>query len=132
HVKASSPDPAHGDGQYLVVVKGSLWHDNKEHKALALVFVKPDEGPYQIHAGADGLEAIILNFPETKRRDAPVKTVAPATGLKKWQCALCAFSFDEALGMPEEGIPAGTRWEDVPETWSCPDCSARKSDFQMI
>ena len=33
--------------------------------------------------------------------------------------------------MPEEGITPGTRWEDVPETWTCPDCSSSKSDFQM-
>ncbi len=132
NVKSSAPDPAHGDGQYLLVVKGSLWHDHKEHKALALVFVKPDEGAYQLHAGADGLEALVLNFPEVQQRDGHAKAPAAATGLKKWQCALCAFAYDEALGMPEEGVAAGTRWEDVPETWSCPDCSAGKSDFQMI
>ena len=34
--------------------------------------------------------------------------------------------------MPEEGIPAGTRWQDVPDAWSCPDCSSSKSDFQMV
>ena len=37
----------------------------------------------------------------------------------------------EAKGMPEEGIAAGTRWEDVPEDWICPDCGTTKSDFQM-
>ena len=36
------------------------------------------------------------------------------------------------LGMPADGVPAGTRWQDVPETWSCPDCAATKSDFQMV
>jgi rubredoxin len=34
--------------------------------------------------------------------------------------------------MPEDGIPPGTRWQDVPETWSCPDCGATKSDFHMV
>ena len=51
---------------------------------------------------------------------------------KTWQCVLCGFIYDEAAGMPEEGIPAGTRWEDVPDDWVCPDCSARKSDFEMV
>jgi rubredoxin len=49
-----------------------------------------------------------------------------------WQCVLCGFLYDEAAGMPDEGIPAGTRWADVPEDWVCPDCSARKSDFEMV
>ncbi|HUF81483.1 MAG TPA: rubredoxin [Burkholderiales bacterium] len=48
------------------------------------------------------------------------------------QCLLCAFVYDEEAGLPEEGIAPGTRWEDVPETWSCPDCSATKRDFVMV
>ncbi|RPI47864.1 MAG: rubredoxin [Betaproteobacteria bacterium] len=48
-----------------------------------------------------------------------------------WQCELCAFSYDEAKGMPEEGIAPGTRWEDIPEDWICPDCATSKRDFQM-
>jgi len=52
--------------------------------------------------------------------------------LKTWQCLLCGFIYDEANGMPEEGIAPGTRWADVPDTWICPECSAMKSDFEMI
>lgn len=51
---------------------------------------------------------------------------------KKYMCVICGFTYDEALGRPEEGIPPGTRWEDVPETWSCPDCGALKFDFEMV
>jgi len=52
--------------------------------------------------------------------------------MKKWQCFFCGFAYDEALGLPEAGIPPGTRWEDVPEDWMCPDCGAGKADFAMI
>lgn len=52
--------------------------------------------------------------------------------MKKWQCFFCAFVYNEALGLPEEGIAAGTRWEDVPEDWFCPECGAAKSDFMML
>ena len=45
---------------------------------------------------------------------------------------LCAFIYDEAAGMPDEGIAPGTRWADVPEAWTCPDCSASKADFDMV
>ena len=127
-----APDPARGDGQYLIVVKGSLLHHDKEHKALALVFVEPKEGPFRVHAGPQGLEALVLNFPQVKPRTEDTRAPASAAGFRKWQCMLCAFAYDEALGMPAEGVPAGTRWEDVPDTWSCPDCSASKSDFEMI
>lgn len=52
--------------------------------------------------------------------------------MKQWECQICGFVYDEELGMPEEGIPAGTRWEDVPDDWYCPDCGAFKDDFEMI
>jgi rubredoxin len=132
NVKTKAPDPAHGDGQYLLVVKGSLIHEGTERKALGLVFVKSEEGAHQLQAGPQGLEAIVLNFPQVDRRAASEKVQAPAPGYKKWQCLLCAFAYDEALGMPDEGIPPGTRWEDVPATWICPDCSASKGDFEMV
>ena len=53
------------------------------------------------------------------------------TAYRKWQCQLCGFFYDEAVGMPEEGIAPGTRWEDIPATWTCPDCGAGKDEFDM-
>jgi len=50
---------------------------------------------------------------------------------KTWMCLICGWVYDEAAGLPEEGIPAGTRWEDVPMNWTCPECGARKDDFEM-
>lgn len=133
NAKTRAPDPSRGDGQYVVVLKGSALHDNKEYKDWSLLFVAPEEGPLQIHAGAAGLEAFVLNFPRPQTLAAlPAAGIHAATGYKKWQCLLCAFYYDEAAGMPDEGIAPGTRWEDVPETWNCPDCSASKADFQMV
>ena len=37
---------------------------------------------------------------------------------KKWMCILCGFVYEEALGIPDEGIAPGTRWEDVPADWT--------------
>lgn len=50
---------------------------------------------------------------------------------KKWICVVCGYQYDEELGDPDHGIPAGTAWEDVPEDWECPECSAAKADFEM-
>jgi len=51
---------------------------------------------------------------------------------RTWMCLICGFVYDEAKGLPEEGIAPGTRWEDVPINWTCPECGARKEDFEMI
>ena len=40
--------------------------------------------------------------------------------------------YDEALGMPEEGIAPGTRFEDIPDDWYCPDCGTEKEDFELL
>lgn len=49
-----------------------------------------------------------------------------------WMCLTCGLIYDEAAGLPEEGLPPGTRWQDVPVNWTCPDCGARKEDFEMV
>jgi rubredoxin len=129
--RATAPAPDAGDGQYVVVVKGSMVHEGSERRALTVVYVKREERAFEMVAGPQGLEALILNFP---RGDAhpPEPELAAVTGFKKWQCVLCAFSYDEEKGLPEEGLPPGTRWADVPDTWNCPDCAACKADFEMV
>ena len=52
--------------------------------------------------------------------------------MRKYMCLICGFIYDEAKGLPEEGIAPGTKWENVPPNWSCPDCHAMKSDFEMV
>ena len=52
--------------------------------------------------------------------------------VKKWMCANCGWMYDEALGDAEGGILPGTAWDDVPDTWICPDCGAAKDQFEMI
>jgi len=51
---------------------------------------------------------------------------------KVWECKLCGFIYDEAEGLPSEGIAAGTAWDAIPEDWICPVCGVAKTQFQMI
>ena len=52
--------------------------------------------------------------------------------MKTYMCLICGFVYSEEEGDPEGGIPPGTRWDDVPLSWRCPDCGAGKEDFEMI
>jgi rubredoxin len=54
-----------------------------------------------------------------------------AEAFRTWQCGTCGFIYDEAEGLPAEGIAPGTRWEDIPDTWNCPDCGMSKAQFDM-
>jgi len=51
--------------------------------------------------------------------------------MKKYLCVVCGLIYSEADGWPDDGIAPGTKWEDVPEDWECPDCGVGKSDFEM-
>lgn len=66
------------------------------------------------------------------QRSPTMSQSSPEAPSRKWMCVVCGYIYDEAEGVPDEGIPAGTRWEDVPETWTCPDCGTTKDDFEMI
>ncbi|WP_020206674.1 MULTISPECIES: rubredoxin [Cupriavidus] len=57
---------------------------------------------------------------------------APADEFRQWVCIICGWVYDEAAGLPEEGIPPGTRWEDIPDDWRCPLCDVGKEDFAMV
>ena len=52
--------------------------------------------------------------------------------MKKYMCLICGHIYDEALGDPDTGVPPGTKWEDVPPNWTCPDCGARKEDYELM
>lgn len=47
----------------------------------------------------------------------------------KYICEICGYVYDETVGDPDNGIPAGTRFEDLPEDWTCPLCGVGKDDF---
>jgi rubredoxin len=51
---------------------------------------------------------------------------------KEYVCVVCGFVYSEADGLPDEGFPSGTRWEDIPANWVCPECGAAKEDFEMV
>ena len=50
----------------------------------------------------------------------------------KYVCELCGYQYSPNYGDPENGVEAGTDFEDIPEDWSCPLCGAMKDDFEPV
>ncbi len=51
--------------------------------------------------------------------------------MKKYVCDVCGWVYDEAVGYEEEGIEAGTKFEDLPEDFACPLCGVGKDNFSI-
>lgn len=59
---------------------------------------------------------------------SPVSTETQTKQL--WICTSCGFIYDPDDGDPDGGIPPGTPFDEIPDTWFCPVCGARKADFE--
>ena len=49
--------------------------------------------------------------------------------MQRYICDVCQYIYDPAVGDPDNGVPAGTAWEDLPEDWVCPECGVGKEMF---
>lgn len=51
--------------------------------------------------------------------------------MKKYECTVCDYVYDPAVGDPDNGIDPGTPFEDLPEDWVCPECGVTKDMFEL-
>ncbi|HSB52046.1 MAG TPA: rubredoxin [Dissulfurispiraceae bacterium] len=52
--------------------------------------------------------------------------------MKKWECNVCGYVYDPEIGDPDGGIKPGTSFEELPDTWECPICGAKKDEFSEV
>lgn len=52
--------------------------------------------------------------------------------MQKYQCGICGYVYDPAVGDPDGGIAPGTAFEDIPDSWVCPICGATKDSFSPV
>ena len=50
--------------------------------------------------------------------------------MDSYECTLCGYIYDPAVGDPDNGVPANTAFEDIPDDWVCPTCGAAKDAFE--
>jgi flavin reductase (DIM6/NTAB) family NADH-FMN oxidoreductase RutF/rubredoxin len=55
-----------------------------------------------------------------------------ASAMTKYQCDVCGYVYDPEAGDPDNGVAPGTRFEDVPDDWTCPVCGASKDQFSKV
>lgn len=52
--------------------------------------------------------------------------------MKKYECQTCGYVYDSKVGDPDGGIASGTKFEDIPDDWTCPVCGASKAMFEAL
>lgn len=52
--------------------------------------------------------------------------------MAKYECEVCGWIYDPAIGDPDGGIDPGTPFEAIPNDWVCPVCGATKDQFTMV
>jgi rubredoxin len=52
--------------------------------------------------------------------------------MSKYECTVCGYIYDPALGDSDGGIAPGTPFESIPDSWTCPVCGAAKSEFKKL
>jgi rubredoxin len=52
--------------------------------------------------------------------------------MKKYVCDVCGYIYDPKTGDPGNNVQPGTAFEDIPDSWTCPECGAPKSDFSPV
>ena len=61
-----------------------------------------------------------------------VKLKKGVNNMKKYKCLVCGYIYDPAVGDPDDGVKAGTAFEDLPDVWVCPECGASKDEFEPV
>ena len=120
--------------------------DNTTSYLEARVTKEMDVGTHTIFVG-EIVDGEILNekpcmtyeyYHQVKRGTTPktapsyVEEKKEEPKMAKYQCTICGWVYDPAVGDPDGGIAAGTPFEKIPDDWKCPMCGAAKSDFEKV
>ncbi len=52
--------------------------------------------------------------------------------MDKYECTACGYIYDPAVGDPDNGVPPGTKFENLPDGWVCPQCGVGKEFFSKL
>ena len=52
--------------------------------------------------------------------------------MDKYRCTVCSYIYDPAVGDSSQGIPAGTAFANLPDTWVCQECGVGKDMFEKV
>ena len=112
-------------GRLMKEILSSLKNNTILEEELTLKSSLKPEQEQSLDALADAIAASVVPGFENEKKDEGKENGS----MKKYVCDVCGYVYDEAEGDPDNGVAAGTKWEDVPEDWVCPLCGVGKDQF---
>ena len=82
--------------------------------------------------GKDLFEPIVYQDLDAEITAERPEISEPAAAAQKYECLVCGYVFDPAVGDPDSGIAPGTAFKDLPADWVCPKCGVGKDSFEAI
>ncbi|MCB9475551.1 MAG: rubredoxin [Deltaproteobacteria bacterium] len=61
-----------------------------------------------------------------------MEQAGPPRWTGKFKCLKCSYIYDPKVGCPEQGVPPGTAFEDLPEGFRCPQCGVDLTQFERL
>jgi len=131
------------NGNIVEVVVGSVEHPMMEQHYITGIYLETTKGGQLKHLSpgeAPKASFIISENEEVVAAyeycnlhglwEASIQEKCAPT--KKYICNVCSYEYDPAIGDADNGIEAGTAFEDIPDDWVCPLCGASKEEFSPI
>ena len=121
---ATNVNPA--TGRRDLDIPGAL-RANFGHKDLGVYLVTQKGGKVVV-----GDPVAVPLSPAGAAREALPAAIGSAANVedRRFICRGCYYIFDEARGLPADGIEPGTPFIDIQAGWRCPDCGTDKSAFR--
>ncbi|RZL02983.1 MAG: hypothetical protein EOO89_28565, partial [Pedobacter sp.] len=96
------------------------YRSNVNYDDLATTLMELCDYFYNLQTNGIDLAAIPVKSNETEQ---------PEEKILIHQCKYCGTVYDKEFGDEYNNIPAGTIFEEIPATYSCPTCDSPKADF---
>lgn len=52
--------------------------------------------------------------------------------MEKYRCVVCGYIYDPEAGDQNSGVKPGTTFEQLPDSWVCPECGVGKDQFEKV
>jgi rubredoxin len=102
---------------------------HEQHLESGLTRAQHDDGRRRARRDRRAIVQRLLGIRHGVGHPPTLHPAAVPFATMKYMCESCGFIYDPDEGDPDGGIPPGTEFADIPDTWFCPVCGARKSDF---